>query len=225
MSGIVAVVAAGPGLGLSIARRFAAEGFDVALVARSRDRLAPIVEELTALGVRVQAVEADVADEASLRTAMAEVRRVLGDPDVLVYNASEYVEGRPTEVDYGRFVHGLLVGVAGALVAVQEVAPAMRARGSGTVLLTGSEAALRPSVKAAGLGVAKAGLRNLALSLAADLRDDGVHVTTVTIRGVLKPGTFFDPDRIAEHYWRLHTAPASEWEPEFTLSRPEDGRN
>jgi short-subunit dehydrogenase len=219
MSGIVAVVAAGPGLGLSIARRFATEGFDVALVARSRDRLAPIVAELSALGVRVQAVEADVADEASLRAGMTEVRRELGDPDVLVYNASEYVEGRPTEVDYGRFVHGLLVGVAGALVAVQEVAPAMRARGSGTVLLTGSEAALRPSVQAAGLGVAKAGLRNLALSLAADLRYDGVHVTTVTIRGVLKPGTFFDPDRVAEHYWRLHAAPASEWEPEFVLSR------
>jgi NAD(P)-dependent dehydrogenase (short-subunit alcohol dehydrogenase family) len=219
MSGIVAVVAAGPGLGLSISRRFAAEGLDVALLARSTDRLAPMVEELRGLGVRVEAVAADVADEASLRAAMGQVRRVLGDPDVLVYNASEYVEGRPTEVDYGRFVHGLLVGVAGALVAIQEVAPAMRARGSGTILLTGSEAALRPSVSAAGLGVAKAGLRNLALSTAADLREDGVHVTTVTIRGVLKPGGAFDPDRIAERYWLLHTAAAAEWEPEFTISR------
>jgi short-subunit dehydrogenase len=219
MSPILAVVAAGPGLGLSIARRFAVEGFDVALLARSADRLAPIVAELEALGVRVHAVAADVADEASLRAGMSEVRRGLGDPDVLVYNASEYVEGRPSEVDYGRFVHGLLVGVGGALVAAQEVAPAMRARGRGTVLLTGSEAALRPSVQAAGLGVAKAGLRNLAMSLAAELREDGVHVTTVTIRGVLKPGSFFDPDKVAEHYWRLHEAPASEWEPEFTLSR------
>jgi NAD(P)-dependent dehydrogenase (short-subunit alcohol dehydrogenase family) len=219
MSEIVAVVAAGPGLGLSVARRFAREGADIALVARSAERLSPLVGELEALGVRVHAASADVADEASLRAAMGDVRRVLGDPTVLVYNGSEYVEGRPTSVGYDAFVHGLLVGVAGALVAVQEVAPAMRAAGKGTVLLTGSEAALKPSVSAAGLGAAKAALRNLAYSTAAELAPDGVHVATVTIRGILKPGTAFDPDLIAEQYWRLHGQGRAEWEPEFVFNR------
>jgi short-subunit dehydrogenase len=219
MPGTLVVVAAGPRLGRSVALRFAAEGYDVALVGRSTEALAPLAEEVASAGVRVQAVAADVADESSLRAAMAEVRSALGDPEVLVYNGSEYVEGRATAVDYERFVHGLLVGVGGALVAVQEVAPAMRARRRGTILLTGSEAALRPSVDAAGLGVAKAGLRNLAMSAAADLSGDGVHVTTVTIRGVLKVGTFFDPDSVAEHYWRLHAQEAPDWEPEFVLSR------
>ena len=219
MAETVVIVAAGPGLGRSVARRFAREGADVALVARSAERLEPLVAELVALGVRAHAVAADVADEASLRSGLEDVRRVQGDPGVLVYNASEYVEGRPTSVGYPQFVHGLLVGVGGALVAAQEVAPAMRAAGRGTVLLTGSEAAIRPSVGAAGLGVAKAGLRNLAFSLAADLGPDGVHVTTVTIRGVLKVGTPFDPDVIAEHYWRLHVQPPQEWQPEFVLSK------
>jgi NAD(P)-dependent dehydrogenase (short-subunit alcohol dehydrogenase family) len=215
----VVIVAAGPGLGQSVARRFAREGLDVALLARSAERLEPLVGELSSLGVRTAAVAADVAEEASLRSGLEEVRRALGDPSVLVYNASEYVEGRPTAVEYARFVHGLLVGVGGALVAAQEVAPAMRAAGRGTILLTGSEAALRPSVGAAGLGVAKAGLRNLAFSLAADLGPDGVHVTTVTIRGILKVGTAFDPDLIAEHYWRLHSQPADEWQPEFVFAK------
>src|SRR5688572_17893154 len=219
MSEIVAVVAAGPGLGLSVARRFARAGADIALVARSAERLSPLVGELEALGVRVHAASADVADEASLRAAMGDVRRVLGDPTVLVYNGSEYVEGRPTTVGLDAFVHGLLVGVAGALVSIQEVAPAMRAAGHGTILLTGSEAAIKPSVGAAGLGVAKAGLRNLAYSTAAELGPDGVHVTTVTIRGMLKVGTAFDPELIAEHYWRLHRQGRAEWEPEFVLSR------
>lgn len=219
MTEIVVIVAAGPGLGRSVALRFAREGSDVALLARSAERLEPLVGELQALGVRAHAVAADAADEASLRSGFEDVRRVLGDPGVLVYNASEYVQGRPTSVGYDEFVHGLLVGVGGALVAAQEVAPAMRAAGRGTVLLTGSEAALRPSVAAAGLGVAKAGLRNLAFSLATDLEPDGVHVTTVTIRGVLKAGTAFDPDVIAEHYWRLHVQPRPEWQPEFVLTK------
>ena len=219
MTDTVVIVAAGPGLGRSVALRFAREGADVALLARSAQKLSPLVGELQALGVRAQAEAADAADEASLRTGLERVRRVLGDPGVLVYNASEYVEGRPTSVGYDEFVHGLLVGVAGALVAVQEVAPAMRAAGRGTILLTGSEAAIRPAVGAAGLGVAKAGLRNLALSTAADLGPDGVHVATVTIRGVLKAGTPFDPDLIADRYWQLHVQPSAEWDPEFVLTR------
>jgi len=219
MTETVAVVAAGPGLGRSIALRFAREGSDVALLARSAERLEPLTWELRALGVGVCAVSADVADEGSLRAGFDDVRRELGDPGVLVYNGSEYVEGRPTTVSLDAFVHGLLVGVAGALVSIQEVAPAMRAAGHGTILLTGSEAAIKPSVGAAGLGVAKAGLRNLAYSTAAELGPDGVHVTTVTIRGMLKVGTAFDPELIAEHYWRLHRQGRAEWEPEFVLSR------
>ncbi|MEP6760707.1 MAG: SDR family NAD(P)-dependent oxidoreductase [Sporichthyaceae bacterium] len=219
MTETVAVIAAGPGLGRSVALRFAREGADVALVARAAERLEPLAEELRKYGVRVHATAADVADEASLRAGFDDVRRELGDPSVLVYNGSEYVEGRPTTVGYDAFVHGLLVGVAGALVAVQEVAPAMRAAGRGTVLLTGSEAAIKPSVGAAALGVAKAGLRNLAYSTAAELGPDGIHVTTVTIRGILKVGTAFDPELLAEHYWRLHQQGRAEWEPEFVLSR------
>jgi NAD(P)-dependent dehydrogenase (short-subunit alcohol dehydrogenase family) len=219
MTETVAVVAAGPGLGRSIALRFAREGADIALLARSAERLEPLAEELRALGVQVCAIAADVADEGSLRAGFDVVRRELADPSVLVYNGSEYVEGRPTTVGLDAFVHGLLVGVAGALVAIQEVAPAMRDAGHGTILLTGSEAAIKPSVGAAGLGVAKAGLRNLAYSTAAELGPDGVHVTTVTIRGMLKVGTAFDPDLIAEHYWRLHRQGRAEWEPEFVLSR------
>lgn len=219
MTETVAVVAAGPGLGRSIALRFAREGSDIALLARSAERLEPLAEELRAYGVRVGTAAADVADEGSLRAGFDDVRREVGDPGVLVYNGSEYVEGRPSTVGLAAFVHGLLVGVAGALVSIQEVAPAMRAAGHGTILLTGSEAAIKPSVGAAGLGVAKAGLRNLAYSTAAELGPDGVHVTTVTIRGMLKVGTAFDPELIAEHYWRLHRQGRAEWEPEFVLSR------
>ncbi|MDQ1674975.1 MAG: hypothetical protein QOC93_119 [Actinomycetota bacterium] len=216
---VVVVVAAGPGLGRAVAERFAREGADVALVARSEQPLRDLTAQVARHGTRVTAAVADAADEASLRGALAAVRDALGAPTVLVFNASVYVEGRPSELAYDALMHGLRVGVGAAVVAVQEVAPAMRTAGRGTILLTGSEAALNPSVRAAGLGMAKAALRNLAFSAAAELGPDGVHVTTVTIRGMLAAGTAFDPDVLAERYWQLHGQPPEQWQPELTIGR------
>jgi NAD(P)-dependent dehydrogenase (short-subunit alcohol dehydrogenase family) len=199
----VVVVGAGPGLGAAVARRFALAGYRAVLVARNPDRL-DLDGLATPDGRAPLAVAADVTDEASLRAAFARIRTEVGDPEVLVYNVSTFVAGAVTQVPYDAFVRGLLAGVAGALVAAQEVAPAMRAAGHGTVLVTGGGTATVPSVTAAGLAVQKAGVRSLALSLAAELRPDGVHVATVTIRGSIAAGTAFDPDLIAATYWQLH---------------------
>ncbi len=197
---LAVVVGAGPGLGLAVASRFAAEGFRLALVARNPDKL-----DTSALpGEPPLLVGADVGDPVTLRAAFATIRAAAGDPTVLVYNTSLWVPGRPTELDYDAFMTGLRVGAAGALVAVQEVAPAMRAAGRGTILLTGSGVALRAPATSAGLAAAKAALRSLALTMALELRGDGIHVATVTIAGVMAAGTYYDPGLIAQVYWDLH---------------------
>jgi len=212
MAEVLLVVAAGPGLGAAVARRFARDGFGVGLLARSADKLSDLAVELRSLGAAQVAVgEADAADPAALRTALASLTSELGPATVLVFNGSEYVEGRPTEVDHDAFVHGLEVGVGAALVSVQAVAPAMRAAGGGTIVLTGSVAADQPSVSAATVGVAKAALRNYAASLHKELAPDGVHATTVTIRGVLQGSKALDLDEIAERYWAVHTAAREAW--------------
>jgi hypothetical protein len=58
--------------------------------------------------------------------------------------------------------------------------------------------------RVASLSIGKAGIRSLAFTLNEELAPQGVFVGTVTICGYVKPGTFFDPDRIAESYWQLH---------------------
>lgn len=216
MNEVVVIVAAGPGLGLAVARRFAREGASIGLIARSRPRLEELGDGLREQGTLVAVAAADVADETSLRAAFASLRDLLGDASVLVFNASEWVEGSPTKVAYDAFLHGLQVGVGAAVVSVQEVAPAMRAQGRGTIVLTGSVAAERPSVDAATVGVAKAGLRNLALSLHRELEPEGIQVVTVTIRGVLQGPRSLDIDDIAEHFWALHAQPSSAWAPEVS---------
>jgi short-subunit dehydrogenase len=213
----VVIVAAGPGLGLAVARRFAREGADIGLIARSTDSLEELAEGLRGEGATVAVAESDVADPVALRRSFATLRELIGDPTVLVFNASEYVEGAPAEVSYDAFMHGVYVGVGAALVSVQEVVPAMRSAGRGTLLLTGSVAAEKPSVSAATVGVAKAALRNLGLSLHSELAPDGIQAVTVTIRGVLQGAKALDVNEIADYYWALHTQPRASWTPEVSF--------
>lgn len=206
MAEVLVVVAAGPGLGRSVALRFAREGFAVGLVARSADRIDDLATEIRVAGApQVVVASGDVGDEGSLRTALRLVAAELGPATVLAYNGSAYVEGSGLSLTTADLRLAFDVGVVGALVAVQEVAPAMRHAGRGTVLLTGSVAADRASTSAAAVGVAKAALRNLAMSLHKELARDGVRAVTVTIDGVLNGPKALDLAAIADRYWQLHT--------------------
>jgi NAD(P)-dependent dehydrogenase (short-subunit alcohol dehydrogenase family) len=208
VSGVVVVVAAGPGLGRSVALRFAREGYAVGLVARSADALAALVGEVGPAGASAVAVAgADVSDDDALRRALGELASTLGPATVVVYNGSAYVEGSVTTLPPERLRLALDVGVVGALVTAQATVPAMRAAGGGTIVLTGSVAADRGSTSAAAVGVAKAALRNLALSLHKELAPDGVRAVTVTIDGVLSGPKALDVEQIADLYWQLHSAP------------------
>lgn len=208
MADVLVVVAAGPGLGRAVALRFAREGFRVGLVARSADRLADLAAEAAAAGApQVAVADGDAGDERSLRAALRQVADELGPATALVYNGSAFVQGSALTVTPADLRLALEVGVVGALAAAQEAAPAMRTAGRGTILLTGSVAADRASTSAAAVGVAKAGLRNLALSLHKELAPDGVRVVTVTIDGVLQGPKALDPAGIADRYWTLHTQP------------------
>jgi NAD(P)-dependent dehydrogenase (short-subunit alcohol dehydrogenase family) len=218
---LVVIVGAGPGLGMAVARRFAREGAAVALVARNAKRLAGMVEELHETpGSAAAAFVADAGEPDQLRAALDSVRSALGDPTVLVHHLSVPVPGTPTTMAYEEFSAGLAGGVGALLVAAQELVPAMRRAGRGTVLVTGSGAALHPSAPYAGLGVQKAGVRSLALSMAQELAPAGVHVATVTVVGVISPGGYYDPDLIAEVYWELHAEPRGQWRAEIQYRKP-----
>jgi NAD(P)-dependent dehydrogenase (short-subunit alcohol dehydrogenase family) len=212
---IVAVVGAGPGLGVAVARRFAAEGAAVALVARDAGRLGVQAEPLGALPV-----PADVSDVESLRAAFHVVRTTFGDPTVLVFNVGTTLVGPPSTLPYEAFRTAMVVGPAGLLASVQEVLPAMRAAGRGTILVTGSGQALHPMAEFGAVGPQKAAVRALTLALAEEAEPDGVHVVTVTIRGGIQAGTFFDPARIADCFWELHTQPRGSWRGEHVYAQP-----
>ncbi|MEV0229197.1 SDR family NAD(P)-dependent oxidoreductase [Nonomuraea sp. NPDC050786] len=197
------IIGAGPGIGRSVARRFAREGLPVALVSRTG----------TALDLDgVLTYKADVADEDGLRAALDAASAELGTPDVVVYNAAVIRPDTPGEASMRAQLDAWAVNVVGALVAATHVAPAMARRGSGSFLVTGG----MPEPKAAyvSLSLGKAGVRTLVKLLDEEYGPSGVHVASITVAGPVAPGTEFDPDDIAEHYWRLHTQPRDRWEQE-----------
>lgn len=209
MPDLVVVIGAGPGLGQAIGQAFAERGSRVLLVARREHRLREIA---AVVGGDYLAV--DVTDEPALRAAFETVRARYGDPTVLVHNPSIAFEAPATETPIDALMGGLRLAAGSLLVAAQEVVPAMREIGRGTILVTGNAAAMTGSTWSAALAAQKAAARNLALSLAAELAPAGIRVATVTIHGILgTPG--FEPRRIAQTYVDLTSAPAdARWAPE-----------
>jgi short-subunit dehydrogenase len=213
----IAIVGAGTGISQSVAKKFASEGFQVALIARNAEKLEGLKTELEAQGFTARAYTADASDAAALTATLERVTSELGAPDVLVYNAMSSRANGAATLEPATLEADFRVNVSGALVAVQAILPAMLEAKRGTVLFTGGGLALHPAPHYASLAVGKAGLRNLAFSLAQELEPQGVHVATVTVAGFVKPGSAFDPDKIAAHYWRLHIQTNRAWETEHVF--------
>lgn len=218
MSGAV-IIGAGPGIGRSIARRFAGQGLPVALVARRATTVEAVAQEVRPIGVPVLALTADSADEMALRSALDAAADELGTPDVLVYNAAIIQADAAGELALHAHLEAWAVNVVGALTAAAHVAPAMAARGGGSILVTGGMPEPKPDHVSLSLG--KAGVRTLVDLLDLEYGGSGVHVASVTVGGPVAPGTAFDPDDIAECYWTLHQQPRGEWQREVRY----DGRD
>ncbi|GAA4628912.1 SDR family NAD(P)-dependent oxidoreductase [Actinoallomurus vinaceus] len=203
------IIGAGPGIGRAVARRFAREGLPVALIARSEATLEASADAVAASGVRSVSLTADATDETALRQALDEAAAELGPPEVVVYNAAIIRADRPGELSVRGHLDAWAVNVVGALTAAAHVAPAMTARGGGSFLITGGMP--EPKREYVSLSLGKAGVRTLVELLDQEYGPSGVHVASVTVAGPVAPGTPFDPDDIAEHYWRLHAQPGEQW--------------
>jgi NAD(P)-dependent dehydrogenase (short-subunit alcohol dehydrogenase family) len=218
-SPVALVTGVGPGTGSAIARRFAAGGYAVAMLARSADRLAALEREIAG----AHAFVCDVASEAAIEAAVAAVRTRLGDPEVLVHNAVGGAFGSFLEIDPQILGYNFQVNTMALLHLARRLAPAMIAAGRGTIVATGNTSALRGKSNFAGFAPSKAAQRILAESMARDLGPKGVHVAYVVIDAVIDvpwtrqmfqdaPDDFFiQPRAIAEEVWHLAQQDRSAW--------------
>ncbi len=219
---VAVLVGLGPGLGRSVALRFAQEGFAIGIMARSQEKLAPVQAEIQQQG-SVLGVTADATDPNSMRAGFDQIQQQLGAPQVLIYNAGAFVMGGILDLTPAQFEHCWKTNCMGAFLAAQQVLPAMVERGQGTILLTGATAALRGSARFSGLAVGKFGLRALAQSLAREFAPQGIHVAHIVIDGQIdtpklrartperEDHTLLNPDAIADTYWHLHRQDPTVW--------------
>ena len=224
-----AILGVGPGLGAAVARRFAREGFAVALMARREESVAGVRKEIEGAGGTALPVSADATSPASVAAAFDQVRSSLGDPEVFVYNAGAFQMGGILDLTPEKFDECFKANCAGAFYATQQVLPAMVEAGNGTVLLTGATASLRGGARFSALAVGKFGLRALAQSTAREFGPQGIHVAHILIDGQIdtprvremSPGredhTMLSPDAIAEAYWQLHSQDRTAWTLELDL--------
>jgi short-subunit dehydrogenase len=216
-SGHLLLVGAGPGLGVAVARRFAQGGYRVTLVARSSDGLEKLAADLADTGADIDTISEDASDPEDLGARLGVLYRGNGAPGLIVYNA---VMGAPDHLLSSSVAHlhtAYAVDVIGAIVVAQVAAPAMRAAGFGTILVTGGGFADHPIPGLATVSLGKAALRSAATMLGADLKQDGIRVATLTIAGQIAADTAFAPERIAERYWDVVHSDEP-WQPEYRFT-------
>jgi NAD(P)-dependent dehydrogenase (short-subunit alcohol dehydrogenase family) len=212
------LIGAGPGVGAGVVRRFGREGFRSTLISRRSETLDQLASELRSGGLQIEAIGADIGDLDGYRETLERIFGAPGAPGVVVYNAALTDPGQifDTTVERLRTAHD--VDVLGAVVAAQVAVPILRAAGGGTLLVTGGGFADNPVPALASLSMGKAALRSAQTLIAAGVREDGIHAATVTIDGVVKPGTDFDPDSIAELFWTAHTDSKDAWQTEYRFT-------
>ena len=207
MSSKVAIVAGvGEGTGAALARRFRADGYRIALLARDPGYSQGLAKDLG----DAKAYACDVGEAASVDAAMASIRDDLGDADVLLYNASGRAFGGIDDVTPADFEANWRVSALGSLLLSQAVLPAMKAKGAGAIVFSGATASRRGGPRSAAFAPAKAAQRVLAESMARSLWPLGIHVAIMIVDGVIdlprmrkampdKSDDFFlKPDAIAD---------------------------
>ncbi|MFN8193813.1 MAG: SDR family oxidoreductase [Nocardioidaceae bacterium] len=217
---VIVVVGAGPGVGGHVARRFRADGFDVALVARSATALSELAHDLATEGTETVWDAVDVTDVAALAAAVASYGERFGRIDVLHFNPSAYRESDPLTLTVPELLEDVALGVGALLTAVQAARPWLRE--GARVTVTGSSAADSPSAAAASLGVQKAGVRNLVLSLDEALAPDGIRAVSVTVRGFLSREGRFSHERVAAAIHAAAHQPVDGWRAEVPFDGAPD---
>jgi NAD(P)-dependent dehydrogenase (short-subunit alcohol dehydrogenase family) len=230
-----AVIGAGDFIGSAIARRFAAEGYTVFAGRRTAEKLEKLKKEIEAAGGACVARALDARKEEDV-TAFLQEADAHAPLDVVIINPGANVQFPILETTERVFRKVWEMACYAGFLAGRESARLMLARGKGTILFTGATASVRGGAGYAAFSSAKAGLRNLAQSMARELGPKNIHVAHLIIdAGVdtefvrerikarggdpndLPPDTLMNPESVANAYWYLHSQSRDGWTFELDL--------
>jgi NAD(P)-dependent dehydrogenase (short-subunit alcohol dehydrogenase family) len=172
----VALVTGGSsGIGLAIARKFAASGMRVIVAGRRQDALDRAV---TQLGEDASGIVGDVSDLASLETLFSQIRSDFGRIDVLVANAGGGVHAPLGQITEAAYDQQFNTNVKGIVFTVQGALPLLKPGSS--IVVVGSTSSIDPGPSMSIYGATKAAVRNLVRSWVSDLKGSGIRINIVS---------------------------------------------
>lgn len=218
MGKTIAVVGAGPGIGMAVAERFGREGFSVALLARNAARLTGQAETLRAQGIAAEPFAVDVLDRPALVQALERAGARFGGIDVLEYGVAAGGLQRPLDLTPEGVQAQLDVAVLGPIAAVQTVLPGMLTKKDGGILFTTAGSCYFPMAFSASFGIAAGAQLNYARLLHDALAPQGIYAGIVAVSAMVaprgvdpatldKPGGFpiTTLDAVSQAHWDLYT--------------------
>jgi NAD(P)-dependent dehydrogenase (short-subunit alcohol dehydrogenase family) len=216
---VCVVVGVGPGNGAALGRRFAKEGYAVALLARTTETSEALAKSLP----DARAYACDVSDAAAVARTFDAIEREMGPVATLVYNAGSGTWGTVEEIEPAALEGAFRVNTLGLLLAAKKVIPQMKAQGGGNIVVVGATSSRRGVARTAAFAPAKAAQKSLCESMARHLWPQNIHVSLIIVDGVVdlprtrafmkdKPDDFFiAPDAVADTAFHLTTQNPAGW--------------
>jgi len=216
---VALVTGVGPGTGSSIARRFSDGGYKVAMIARDKERLKSLEDELE----DSKGYSCELRNQEYLNSTIDNIIKDFGYPDVFIHNAVRGTRGNFLEFTSEELQSNFDINVIALHRIAQKVAPEMIKKGKGAIIVTGNTSAHRGKANFGGTASTKAAQKILTESFARYLNPKGIHVAYITIDAAIdlewtrkawpdKPDDFFiQPDDIASEVWHIAHQSKSAW--------------
>ena len=216
---VALVTGVGPGTGSSIARRFSDGGYKVAMIARDKERLKSLEDELE----DSKGYSCELRNQEYLNSTVDNIIRDFGYPDVFIHYAVRGTRGNFLEFTSDELQSNFDINVLALHRIAQKVAPEMIKKNKGAIIVTGNTSAHRGKANFGGTASTKAAQKILTESFARYLNPKGIHVAYITIDAAIdlewtrkawpdKPDDFFiQPDDIASEVWHITHQSKSAW--------------
>ena len=222
---VCVIVGVGSGNGASFARKFASQGYRVAMLSRNMEYLNQLADEIP----DSQAYQYDVTQIEPAAEVFSRIESEIGMISVLVYNAGAGAFANIEDADVESFQRAWEVNARGLFVVAKQVVPQMRQLRGGNIVIIGATASIKGGANFTPFASAKSAQRSLAQSMARYLDPEKIHVSYIIVDGVIdldrtrkampdKPDDYFiSPDDLAESVWFLTQQKPSAWTFELDL--------
>lgn len=179
---VALVTGASKGIGEAVARGLAADGFNMALTARSSDKLEKLKAELLANSSnpdqKIEVYAFDVRDETALDTMLKDVVSKMGRIDLLFNNAGIFHKGT-LDLKFEEFTEMMDINLRSAYRVLQGVVPIMQKQKSGTIVNLSSRSGVQAKARSGGYAASKFALVGLSEAIYRDITKDGIKVTAL----------------------------------------------